>query len=131
MSSLSLKQFQDQVSELLLRHRSLLDVLSKFQQSGAAANRSVVKSVTECGCLQLHAAKQEYHPEMTLSEAKDVLGTHVSGHLCEQCIEVVSNELGRNLFYMAALSNLLDINLEQVLEKESKKCSTLGLFNMS
>ena len=73
MSSLTLKQFQDQVSELLLRHRSLLDVLSKFQQSGAATNRSVVKSITECGCIQVHAAKQEYHPEMTLDEAKDVL----------------------------------------------------------
>jgi hypothetical protein len=131
MSSLTLKQFQDQVSELLLRHRSLLDVLSKFQQSGAATNRSVVKSITECGCIQVHAAKQEYHPEMTLDEAKDVLGTHVSGHLCEQCIEVVSTELGRNLFYMSALSNILDVNLEQVVENESKKCTTLGLFNMS
>ena len=58
-------------------------------------------------------------------------GTHVSGHLCEQCIEVVSSELGRNLFYMSALSNILDINLEQVVENESKKCTTLGLFNMS
>ncbi|MEW9702668.1 DUF1573 domain-containing protein [Paenibacillus sp. SI8] len=131
MSSLTLKQFQDQVSELLLRHRSLLDVLSKFQQTNAAANRSVVKSITECGCIGLHAAKQAYHSEMTLNEAKDVLGTHVSGHLCENCAEVVSAELGRNLFYMSALSNILDVNLEQVVENESKKCTTLGLFNMS
>ncbi|MFD0694319.1 DUF1573 domain-containing protein [Paenibacillus sp. GCM10027628] len=131
MSSLTLKQFQDQVSELLLRHRSLLDVLSKFQQTNAAANRSVIKSITECGCIGVHAAKQEYHPEMTLDEAKDVLGTHVTGHLCEHCAEVVSAELGRNLFYMSALSNLLDVDLEKVVENESKKCSTLGLFNMS
>ncbi|MFC5452313.1 DUF1573 domain-containing protein [Paenibacillus aestuarii] len=131
MSSLTLKQFQDQVSELLLRHRSLLDVLSKFQQTNAAANRSVVKSITECGCIGVHAAKQEYHPEMTLNEAKDVLGTHVTGHLCENCAEIVSAELGRNLFYMSALSNLLDVDLEKVVENESKKCSTLGLFNMS
>lgn len=131
MSSLTLKQFQDQVSELLLRHRSLLDVLSKFQQTNAAANRSVIKSITECGCIQVHAAKQAYHPDLTLDEAKDVLGTHVSGQLCEHCMEVVSAELGRNLFYMSALSNLLQVDLEQVVENESKKCSTLGLFNMS
>ena len=30
MSAPSLQAFQDQVSELLLRHRSLLDVLSKM-----------------------------------------------------------------------------------------------------
>ena len=102
ISSLTLKQFQDQVLELLLRHRSLLNVLLKFQQSGAAANRSVVKSITECGCIQVHAAKQEYHPEMTLDEAKDVLRTHVSGHLCEQCIEVVSSELGRYFLHVCA-----------------------------
>ncbi|NEW09690.1 DUF1573 domain-containing protein [Paenibacillus sp. SYP-B3998] len=131
MSSLTLKQFQDQVSELLLRHRSLLDVLSKFQQTNAAANRSVVKSITECGCIGIQATKQAYHSEMTLDEAKDVLGNHVSGHLCEHCTEVVSAELGRNLFYMSALSNILEVDLEKVVENESKKCSTLGLFNMS
>lgn len=131
MSSLTLKQFQDQVSELLLRHRSLLDVLSKFQQTNAATNRSVIKSITECGCIGVHAAKQQYHSDMTLDEAKEVLETHVNGQLCEHCSEVLSAELGRNLFYMAALSNILHVDLEQVLENESKKCSTLGLFNMS
>ncbi|MCD1261924.1 DUF1573 domain-containing protein [Paenibacillus athensensis] len=131
MDSLTLKHFQDQVSELLLRHRSLLDVVSKFQQTNAAANRSVIKSITECGCIEVHAAKQEYHPEMTLEEAKDVRGTHVAGELCEHCMEAVSAELGRNLFYMSALSNLLKVDLDEVLQNESKKCSTLGLFNMS
>jgi hypothetical protein len=131
MDSLTLKQFQDQVSELLLRHRSLLDVLSKFQQSNAAVNRSVIKSITECGCIEVNAGKQVYHPDMTMEEAKATLGTHVEGHLCEQCLEAVGTELGRNLFYMSALGNILDINLDKVLESESKKCSTLGFFNMS
>jgi hypothetical protein len=131
MDSLTLKQFQDQVSELLLRHRSLLDVLSKFQQSNAAVNRSVIKSITECGCIQVNAAKQEYHPEMTMEEAKVTLGTHVEGHLCEHCMEILGTELGRNLFYMSALGNILDVNLEKVVENESKKCTTLGFFNMS
>jgi hypothetical protein len=131
MDSLTLKQFQDQVSELLLRHRSLLDVLSKFQQSNAAVNRSVVKSITECGCIQVNAVKQDYQDEMTLQEAKKTQDTHVDGQLCEHCLEVVSSEIGKNLFYMSALGNLLDVNLEEVVEKESKKCSTLGLFNMS
>ncbi|GKS14405.1 DUF1573 domain-containing protein [Paenibacillus chitinolyticus] len=131
MSALSLKDFQEQVGELLLRHRSLLDVLSKFQQSNAGVNRSVIKSITECGCVEVNAKKQEYSPEMTLDQAKIELQTHLEGQLCEHCMEAISTEIGKHLFYLSALSNLLDVNLEKVLEDESKKCSTLGFFNMS
>jgi hypothetical protein len=131
MSSLTLKQFQEQVSELLLRHRSMLDVLSKYQQSNATVQRSVVKSITDCGCVQIHAGKQQYAKDMTIEEAKNSLDTHMNGHLCENCLEVVSAELGKNLFYMASLCNLLNINLENVIAKESEKCNTLGFFNLS
>lgn len=131
MSSLTLKEFQDQVSELLLRHRSLLDVLSKFQQTGAAVNRAVVKSITECGCVEVNATKQAYSPELTLEEAKQVLETHMHGGLCENCREVISNEIGRNLFYMSALGNLLGLDLQETVEGESKKCTTLGYFTLS
>ncbi|MDF2939016.1 MAG: hypothetical protein K0Q90_4389 [Paenibacillaceae bacterium] len=131
MSSPSLKEFQDQVAELLLRHRSVLDVLSKFQQSNAAANRAVFKSVTDCGCIQVHAGKQNYTQDMTLEQANEQLGTHLEGQVCEHCKEVIESELGRNLFYMASLCNLLDLNLDKVVSQESTKCSTLGLFNLS
>ncbi|MFM9281675.1 nucleoside triphosphate pyrophosphohydrolase family protein [Paenibacillus jiagnxiensis] len=131
MSAQSLHAFQDQVSELLLRHRSLLDILSKTGQSGAAVNRVVAKAVTECGCIELHAKKQDYESESRLEQAKELLDNHVQGQLCENCKEVITAELGRSLFYMSALCNLLDIRLEDVVENESRKCSTLGLFNMS
>lgn len=131
MSTLTLKQFQDQVSELLLRHRSLLDVLSKYQQSNAAVNRSVVKAVTECGCLEVEAGKQHYTFNMTLNQAKEQLETHIAGQLCEHCVDVVQAEIGKNLFYMASLCNLLGLDLEQIVRQESEKCSTLGLFNLS
>ncbi|GGA51383.1 DUF1573 domain-containing protein [Paenibacillus physcomitrellae] len=131
MSALTLQSFQEQVSELLLRHRSLLDVLSKNGQSSASVNRAVVKAVTECGCIELHATKQILEPEMSLEQAKEVAGKHVHGQLCDACREAISAELGRNLFYMSALCNLLDINMDEVVENESKKCSTLGLFNLS
>lgn len=131
MSAQSLHAFQDQVSELLLRHRSLLDILSKTGQSGAAVNRVVAKAVTECGCIELHAKKQDYESESRLEHAKALLDNHVQGQLCENCKEAITAELGRSLFYMSALCNLLDIRLEDVVENESRKCSTLGLFNMS
>lgn len=131
MNASSLKEFQEQVSELLLRHRSLLDVMSKLQQSSAAVGRSVVKATTECGCIEVSASKQPYSSDMSLEQAKVQLGTHMHGHLCEHCIDVVGAELGRHLFYISALGNLLDIDLQRVLEDESKRCATLGLFNMS
>ena len=131
MDAPSLKQFQEQVSELLLRHRSILDVLSKFNQSNAAVHRAVTKAVTECGCIEVNASRQQYSEVLTLSEARNLLQTHISGHLCEQCMEIVSSELGRNLFYLSALCNLLQVDLDKVIADESKRCSTLGLFNLS
>ncbi|WP_127532451.1 nucleoside triphosphate pyrophosphohydrolase family protein [Paenibacillus kobensis] len=130
MSAPTLDQFQRQVSELLLRHRSLLDVMSKYDQTGSAVNRAVAKAVTECGCIELNAKKQAYSDDTDLTEAQSVLQHHMNGQLCEQCNDVLRAELGRNLFYMSALCNLLDINLEEVVARESDKCSTLGLFNM-
>jgi hypothetical protein len=131
MSTPTLQDFQHQVSELLLRHRSLLDVLSKYGQSNSSVNRSVVKAITECGCIELNASKQLYPENHELHETKHQLSSHLNGQLCENCKEVVTAELGRNLFYMSALCNLLDVNMEDVVQNESDKCSTLGFFNLS
>ncbi len=131
MSAPTLQEFQQQVSELLLRHRSMLDVLSKFGQTGAAVNRAVTKAVTECGCIEIQASKQPYSDDPELESAKQLLGTHMNGHVCENCRDVLKNELGRHLFYMSALCNLLEIDLGEVLSAESDKCSTLGIFNLT
>ncbi|MFD2114992.1 DUF1573 domain-containing protein [Paenibacillus yanchengensis] len=125
----SLEEFQQQVSELLLRHRSLLDVMSKFGQSNTAVNRAVTKAVTDCGCIEINARKQSYSDD--LDEAKATMQSHLSGDLCEHCQDILKTELGRNLFYTTALCNLLDIQLTEVVANESKKCSTLGVFNLT
>ncbi|OXM14969.1 DUF1573 domain-containing protein [Paenibacillus herberti] len=131
MSAPTLNDFQQQVSELLLRHRSVLDVLSKFGQAGAAVNRAVAKAVTECGCIEIQAVKQPYSDDPELETAKRLLETHMDGAVCENCRDVLKAELGRNLFYMSALCNLLEIDLDEVIEAESAKCSTLGVFNLT
>ncbi|MFD0590894.1 DUF1573 domain-containing protein [Paenibacillus sp. GCM10027627] len=127
----TLERFQQQVSELLLRHRSLLDVLSKMGQSGAAVNRAVTKAVTDCGCIELNARKQEYSDSPDLQNAKQTLQNHLAGELCEHCNEALKTELGRNLFYITALCNQLNIRLDEVVADEYDKCSTLGLFNLT
>ncbi|SFF37210.1 hypothetical protein SAMN04487969_13073 [Paenibacillus algorifonticola] len=131
MSAPTLDQFQQQVSELLLRHRSLLDVMSKFGQAGTSVNRAVTKAVTDCGCIELAARKQHYSDEPNLKSAKETLQSHLSGELCENCRDVLKADLGRNLFYMTAMCNLLDIQLNEVIADEYDKCSTLGLFNLT
>ncbi|XEC94679.1 DUF1573 domain-containing protein [Paenibacillus tarimensis] len=131
MSAPTLEQLQQQVSELLLRHRSLLDVMSKLDQTGASVNRAVTKAVTECGCIEINARKQDFPDELELEQAKITLEKHMSGQLCEHCKDVLKAELGKNLFYMSALCNILDISLDEVVTHESKKCSTLGLFNLT
>ncbi|MFD0716793.1 DUF1573 domain-containing protein [Paenibacillus sp. GCM10027626] len=131
MNTPTLEQFQQQVSELLLRHRSLLDVLSKYGQSGASVNRAVAKSVTECGCIELNARKQEFPDDINSEQARTKLQHHINGELCEHCRDAIKNELGRNLFYMSAMCNLLGIELDDVIAHESDKCSTLGIFNFT
>ncbi|KIL34514.1 hypothetical protein SD71_19465 [Cohnella kolymensis] len=131
MSAPTLQEFQSQVSELLLRHRSLLDVVTKYSQSNASVNRAVAKAITECGCIELKAKNQGFSPEMELDQANRQSKSHMQGHLCEQCSDIIRSEMGKNLFYMSAMCNVLDISMQDVLSKEADKCSTLGWFNLT
>lgn len=127
---LLLDSFQNQVSSLLLRHRSFLDVTSKLQESNARVNRALMKAVTECGCLEVHATRQTFPEDTKSTEWQAQVNTHLHEQLCEHCLDVVKDEMGKNLFYLGALCNLLDISLTDVVNKESDKLSTLGIFNL-
>lgn len=131
MKDLLCDEFQNTVSELLIRHQSILDVLSKLQEASARINRAVTKSVTSCGCLKVNAEKRVIPEDITLSELKNYIDSHLNGKLCPNCQEIIEAEAGRNLFYLAALCNHLDLNLYDVLIKEHKKLSTLRFFNFT
>ncbi|MBN2909242.1 DUF1573 domain-containing protein [Polycladomyces sp. WAk] len=130
MGDSRLTSFQKQVSDLLLRHRSFLDVTSKFQDSTSRVNRALMKAVTECGCIEVHAARQPLDYEASISELKDRFKTHLSGCLCDHCQDVVKAEMGKHLFYFTALCNLLELPLDEIVHQESDKLSTLGVFNL-
>jgi NTP pyrophosphatase (non-canonical NTP hydrolase) len=131
MSAPTLQEFQQQVSELLLRHRSLLDVFTKYSQSNASVNRAVAKAITECGCIELKATQQGFSEEMEFDQALRQSKSHMNGQLCENCKDAIRSEMGKNLFYLSAMCNLLDVSLEEVVAKEADKCSTLGFFNLT
>ncbi|MDF2840708.1 MAG: hypothetical protein K0Q99_1480 [Clostridia bacterium] len=131
MKDLLYNQFQESVDELLLRHKSILDVLTKFQESQTRVNRAVVKAVTTCGCIEINSKKQNYSNEISIQELKDFMDTHLKGNICSNCRDVIEKEIGNNLFYMAALCNLVDVSMYDVLLKEYEKIKSLGIYNMT
>ena len=123
--------FQNSVDESLLRHRSILDIITKLQESEARVNRAVAKSITNCGCIKLNAEKQhlpEHDDNINIESLKDCLKSHISGNLCDNCREVLEREIGNNLFYLTSLCNSLDLNLFDILLKENDKINTLGKY---
>jgi len=131
MKDLLCDQFQDTVGEYLIRHRSILDVMSKLQEATARTNRAITKAVTSCGCIKIEAERQQVPGNISLDQMKDHMQNHVSGQMCEHCREVMEAELGNMLFYMAAMANVFDLNLYDVLLKEHKKLAALGIFNFA
>lgn len=132
MKDLICDEFQNTVGDLLIRHHSIVDVLSKLSESTCRVNRAVIKSVTDCGCVCIEAGKIDIPEHIeSVAELKTCLDNHLRGKLCGQCSEVVMGEMGKMLFYTAALCNLLDINLYDVFIKETKKSQALGYFNMT
>ncbi|PKM87248.1 MAG: DUF1573 domain-containing protein [Firmicutes bacterium HGW-Firmicutes-12] len=131
MTSIQCENFQQTVSSYLLRHQSILDLLSKMMVTTGCVNRAITKSVTSCGCLKIHAKKRPLPPDADLKDCKDFFSSHLEGQLCENCRDIIINEMGKNLFYFAALCSTLDINLQEVLDQENDKVTTLGHFNMT
>ena len=131
MSELQCNDFQETVSNYLMLHQSILDLLSKSQEASSRVNRAITKSVTSCGCLKINAEKKPLPREANLSDLKNLFPSHLEGQLCDNCKEIIVHEMGKNLFYFTALCNTLGISLQDVLEQENDKVATLGRFNMT
>lgn len=130
MKDMIFDNFQNDVDDSLLRHKSILDILTKYSESSARVNRAIAKAVTNCGCVKINADKQSLpQDEDCLEEFCKSLNSHIDGELCETCREVVEREMGNNLFYLTSLCNVLNISLYDVLIKEDNKINTLGKFN--
>lgn len=130
MKDVIFDDFQNSVNNSLLRHKSILDILSKYQESQARASRAICKAVTNCGCIEICAKKQNMleDTDLSLEELNPRLSSNIKGDLCENCREVIERELGNNLFYLTSLCNALDLNLFDILLKEYNKMDTLGKF---
>lgn len=132
MKDMIFDDFQDCVNSSLIRHKSILDIITKYSESTSKVNRAIIKSVTNCGCININGSKQNINlSKSSPNDFSDYMSTHLNGKLCEDCRDIIEKELGNNLFYLISLCNTLDINLYDVLIKEYNKINTLGKFNLS
>jgi hypothetical protein len=130
VNDMLIDEFQNTVQELLFRNKSIIDSITKFQDSNARVNRSIVKAVTQCGCIKIDATKQDMPEDGDFEQVHDAMKTHVKGKLCENCRDQIEKELGKNLYYMASLCNTLDLNLYDVIIKEQDRVKMLGQYNL-
>lgn len=130
MKDIIIDEFQYTVSELLVRNKSVIDSITKFQDSNARINRSIVKAVTQCGCINVNAKKQVFPDDGDFEEVRNAMGTHIEGKLCDNCRDLIEKDVGRNLFYLASICNTLDLNLYDIIIKELDRIKMLGKYNL-
>lgn len=123
--------FQRTVADYLIRHRSILDVESKLAEATSRVNRAVAKAVTTCGCIRIHATRQRFPADLSLTEVRSMMQSHLEGTLCERCREAVESEIGMTLFYLAAISSLFGLSIEEIMQKEHERVAALGVFHLS
>jgi len=123
-------QFQYTVAELLVRNKSILDQITKFQDSNGRVNRGIIKAVTQCGCVKINAKKQPITIGSDLDEIQSNMKTHLEGKLCDNCRDIIEKDIGRNLFYLASICNTLDLNLYDIILKELDRIKMLGKYNL-
>ena len=126
----NISSFQKSVDRYLIQHRSILDILTKYQEANARVNRAIAKSVTQCGCIKINAKKQSIPSGTKLTELHKFMDTHIEGSLCDNCKEIIESELGSSLFYASAICNVLNLNFDNIMKKEEERISTLGIYNL-
>ncbi len=130
MKDILVDEFQYTVSDLLVRNKSIIDQITKFQDSNARVNRAIVKSVTQCGCVKINATKQDFSFDGDINEIQQAMETHLEGKLCDNCRDMIEKDIGRNLFYLASICNSLDLNLYDIIIKEIERIKMLGKYNL-
>jgi len=120
--------FQYAVSELLVRHKSILDEMTKLEDSNARINRTISKAATECGCIRINTSKQDYPEDLDFESIKNSLSTHLEGKLCPECRDTIEKDIGRHLFYLTTICNNFDLNLYDIILKEHGRMKLLGKY---
>ena len=120
-----LSSVQELVGDVLMRYRSVLDVM-RNSSNLTVASIVLSSAATQCGCIKICTEKQNYGDDIEKSDA--MLSTHITGELCPRCREVLAKEAGEELYYFTALLNIFGIELKDLLKTETEHMETLGKF---
>ncbi|NMA49608.1 MAG: DUF1573 domain-containing protein [Tissierellia bacterium] len=120
---------QDEVKHSLVRHKSILDIMTKLQEYNSRIDRAIAKSVTSCGCIEIHAKKQEFESK-SLEDMVEKVDSHITGDICPNCKEVLEQEIGAYIYFLTALANTLDFKLSDTIQKELERTKALGVYGM-
>lgn len=118
------EEFQNTVSELHIWNKSILDIMTKLQISSARINRTAVKAVTGCGCIEVEGRRSI----VTFEKKKG--DSQIRGALCEECRASIEKEIGENLYYIISLCNSMDLNIDKIIRKEIERVRALGKYNL-
>lgn len=121
--------FQEQVSLVLIRHKSILDIMTKLDEYNARITRAIAKSVTSCGCITINANKQDFGND-SFENMQEKAQSHVHGRICDSCKDILEEEMGSYMFYIASLCNTLNLDLSDIVEKEYDRIKTLGIYSL-
>ena len=130
MSPSLIGDFQILANNLLTRDRSLLDTMTKLQDTCAKLNRTLSKSITKCGCISLNAQKQRFPANGEWSRLHNYADDQVEGELCPKCRDFVEQSIADTLFYLACVCNTFNISMEELLQKELGQLHILGQYNL-
>ena len=130
MNDIIVDDFQKIISESLIRHKSILDLMTKSSESNSRVNRAIAKSVSRCGCINISAHKQRIPDNVSLADASNTLSYQIEGKLCDNCQEVLQKEIGSDIYYLAAICDALGLNLHDIIMDQYDKLKTLGKFTM-
>lgn len=128
MSEKQSEDFQKKVSNLIVRNQNILDILTKCQNSCGKICRSTVKTATGCGCLKIVGEKS-----LSVFSDEDFAGktnSGTKGNLCPECRDIIENEIGEMLFYIAGLCNALGLSIKDIMKKEIKNVEVLGKYSL-
>lgn len=129
MNDIKIDDFQNSVTESLIRNKSVIDILTKLSESNSRIERAVAKSVTSCGCISIDAHKQRIPDDTALEDVHKLLKNQINGHMCDNCLEVLEKEIGNHFYYLTALCDAFDIKMSDIMENEYDKITTLGKFS--
>ena len=100
--------FEKTVRSFLLRHQSILDLMSKYQETCSRTNRAIAKAVTSCGCIQINAEKQPLPPDASIEDLQKYFRP-ILKEIMRKLPGDYHHGVRKNLFYITALGNILGI----------------------